>query len=66
MSSVDVTPIIACGANIPMGVNPNIFVEISITHKLSGGLSTVMELPQSEDPKNAEPKFCVPDWTAAL
>jgi hypothetical protein len=34
--------------------NPKSRTDIPMTHKLNGGLSTVMELPQSEDPKKNE------------
>ena len=39
--------------------------EISIGHRNAAGLSTVMALPASREPKNIAFQLLVPAWTAA-
>ena len=46
-------------------LRPKIRAEISIGHRKAGGLSTVMKLDESEDPKNMAFQLLVPAWTAA-
>ncbi len=46
-------------------LRPKIRAEISIGHKKAGGLSTVMKLEESEEPKNIAFQLFVPACTAA-
>ena len=46
-------------------LRPKIRAEISIGHKKAGGLSMVMKLDESEDPKKKAFQLFVPAWTAA-
>ena len=39
--------------------------EMPMTHRLAGGLSTVMKLDESSDPKNSAFQLCDPACTAA-
>ena len=45
--------------------NPNRRAESSITQRAAGGLSTVMKLAASEEPKKKAFQLFVPAWTAA-
>ncbi len=44
---------------------PKMRAEISMGHKKAGGLSTLMKLEESEDPKNMAFQLLVPACTAA-
>ena len=44
---------------------PNRRTEVAITQMLAGGLSTVIELPASDDPKKKASQFCEPACAAA-
>ena len=46
-------------------LTPKMRAEISITHNAAGGLSTVMKLAASDDPKKNAFQLFVPAWTAA-
>ena len=46
-------------------LRPKIRAEISIGQRNAGGLSTVMKLDESEDPKNMAFQLLVPACTAA-
>src|SRR6478735_10047505 len=59
------TPISACGASMANEENPKIRVDATITHIDAGGLSTVMELPESNDPNSQAFQDSVPAFTAA-
>ena len=43
------TPISACGTRIDHDDSPNSRTDSDMTHSEAGGLSTVIELPASED-----------------
>ena len=59
------TPSSACGTSRLQELRPNVRAESSITHSATGGLSTVMKLDESEEPKKAAFQLWVPAWTAA-
>jgi hypothetical protein len=46
-------------------LNPKRRADNSITHSAAGGLSTVMKLDESIDPKRKAFQLLVPAWTAA-
>ena len=46
-------------------LTPKIRAESSMTHRAAGGLSTVMKLAASEEPKKNAFQLLVPAWTAA-
>jgi hypothetical protein len=46
------TPISACGTRTLHAFTPKIRAASAIGHSAAGGLSTVMELPASDEPKN--------------
>ena len=46
-------------------LSPKMRAEISIGHRKAGGLSTVMKLDESEDPKKNAFQLLVPACTAA-
>ena len=46
-------------------LDASILAEATITHRDAGGLSTVMALPASKDPKSHALRSWVPAWTAA-
>ena len=46
-------------------LKPKIRPEISIGHSDAGGLSTVMKLDESNEPKKNAFQLLVPAWTAA-
>ena len=45
-------------------LTPKMRAEISITHNAAGGLSTVMKLDESNEPKKKAFQLLVPAWTA--
>src|SRR6202142_532515 len=55
----------ACGTSSDQELNPKIRPESSITHSDAGGLSTVIELPASSEPKKNAFQLLVPACTAA-
>ncbi len=59
------TPSRACGTRMLQELTPNMRAEISITHSDAGGLSTVIELAASEDPKKNAFQLLLPACTAA-
>ena len=59
------TPSNACGASMDQELKPKIRPEISIGHSDAGGLSTVMKLDESNEPKKNAFQLLVPAWTAA-
>ena len=59
------TPSSAWGTRMLQALTPNRRAEISITHSAAGGLSTVMKLEESEDPKKKAFQLLVPACTAA-
>jgi hypothetical protein len=59
------TPSSACGARRLQELRPKIRAESSITQSDAGGLSTVMKLAASDEPKKAAFQLCAPAWTAA-
>ncbi len=46
-------------------LTPKIRAESSMTHSAAGGLSTVMKLAASEEPKKNAFQLLAPAWTAA-
>ena len=63
--ATEATPIKACGTSRLHGENPKSRAEAVITHSAAGGLSTVIALPESSEPKSHALSDCVPAWTAA-
>ena len=61
----DATPISACGTKMLHEFTPKMRAEISITHSDAGGLSTVIALAASKDPKKKAFQLSVPACTAA-
>src|SRR5436309_2689475 len=59
------TPSSACGTSIDQELKPKIRPDSSIGHRDSGGLSTVMKLDESNEPKKNAFQLCVPACTAA-
>ena len=58
MRKVVRTPITACGRRMAKEFSPNIHTDRAISHIDAGGLSTVIALPESEDPhRNAHQLF---------
>ncbi|GAA3094945.1 hypothetical protein GCM10020254_45200 [Streptomyces goshikiensis] len=55
----------ACGTRICQEPSPNSRTDSAIGHRAAGGLSTVMELPASEEPKKKAFQLSLPAWTAA-
>ena len=64
-SATEPTPINACGTSRLHEENPKSLAEAVITHSAAGGLSTVIALPESSEPKSHAVSDCVPAWTAA-
>src|SRR4051794_10642683 len=64
-SHTEATPSRACGTSIDHELKPKIRPESSIGHSDSGGLSTVIALPASSEPKKNAFQLCVPACTAA-
>ena len=63
--ATDPTPIRACGSSIEKEEKPKIRADSTISHKEAGGLSTVIALPASSEPKSHAFSDSVPDLTAA-
>ncbi len=59
------TPISACGSSIANEEKPRIRLDSTITHNDAGGLSTVMALPESSEPKSHAFQDSLPALTAA-
>ena len=59
------TPISACGTSRLHDENPKSRAEAVITQSAAGGLSTVIALPESSEPKSHALTDCVPACTAA-
>src|SRR5438445_12324270 len=59
------TPASASGTSLLQELKPNTRTDSSITHSASGGLSTVMKLAASKDPKKKAFQLCAPLMTAA-
>ncbi len=64
-SATEATAISTCGTSMLQLFIPKRRAEISIGHNAAGVLSTVIELPQSEEPKKNAFHDCAPDCTAA-
>src|SRR5207302_7117789 len=64
-SPTDATPSTACGTSMLQGLTPKSRADRSITHSDSGGLSTVMKLDESKEPKKNAFQLLEPAWTAA-
>ena len=54
-----------CGSRIANELSPRSRTDRAMTHSEAGGLSTVMELPASEEPKKNAFQLSLPAWTAA-
>ena len=50
----------ACGANAERLFTPNSRIDSPVSQSEAGGLSTVMKLCASSDPKNHDDQFCEP------
>ena len=61
----DATPISASGTSRLQALSPNSRTDRPITHSAAGGLSTVMKLDESLEPKNSAFQLCDPAWAAA-
>ena len=59
------TPISACGTKTAQLFIPNSRTDRPVTHSAAGGLSTVMKLLGSSEPKNHAVQSLAPDWAAA-
>ena len=59
------TPIRACGTSMLQDEKPKIRADAAITHSDAGGLSTVITLPASSEPKRNASQLRVIDCTAA-
>ena len=59
------TPSRAWGTSMLHELSPKMRAEISIGHRNAGGLSTVMKLDESEEPKKKAFQLLVPACTAA-
>ena len=59
------TAIRACGASMLHDEKPKIRPDSAITHSEAGGLSTVIALAESSEPKKNAVQLCVPACTAA-
>ena len=59
------TPISTSGMRMLNELSPNTRTDSAITHREAGGLSTVIELPASEEPKKNAFQLSLPAWTAA-
>jgi hypothetical protein len=59
------TPINACGTRMLHALTPKIRADRTIGHSAAGVLSTVMELPASDEPKKNAFQLVAPAWTAA-
>ena len=59
------TPISACGTRMLHELSPNSRTDKAMIHSDAGGLSTVIELAASEEPKKKAFQFREPACTAA-
>lgn len=59
------TPMSACGTRMLQVLTPNTRAARAIGHSAAGGLSTVMALAASEEPKKNAFQLVAPAWTAA-
>ena len=64
-SSTVSDPAMASGASMLHELRPKMRADSSINQSEAGGLSTVMKLPASRDPKKKAFQLWVPAWTAA-
>ena len=64
-SATEARPSSACGARMLHGPTPKIRAERPITHNDAGGLSTVMKLDESNEPKKNAFQLFEPASTAA-
>jgi hypothetical protein len=64
-TATDAAPINACGANTAQLFMPNNRTDNAVTHNDAGGLSTVMKLFASSEPKNHADQLCEPACAAA-
>ncbi len=53
------------GSRIANELRPSSLTDSAITQREAGGLSTVIELPASEEPKKKASRLAEPAWTAA-
>ncbi len=59
------TPISASGTRMDHELSPKSRTDRAIGHRAAGGLSTVMELAASEEPKKSAFQLAEPAWAAA-
>ena len=59
------TPISASGSRMLNGLSPKILIDSAMNHRLIGGLSTVIELAASEEPKKKAFQLTEPACAAA-
>ena len=59
------TPINACGASTLQLLSPKILTARPLAHSEAAGLSTVIELAASDEPKNQAVQLFEPAWAAA-
>ena len=64
-SATAATPSSACGTSMLQLLKPKIRPDSAITHSDAGGLSTVMKLEESSEPKKNAFQLFVPACTAA-
>ena len=64
-TATDAAPINACGASTDQLFMPNNRTDKPVTHSDAGGLSTVMKLCASSEPKNHADQLCEPACAAA-
>ncbi len=64
-SATAATPSSACGTSMLQLLKPKMRPLSAITHSDAGGLSTVMKLEESSEPKKNAFQLLVPAWTAA-
>ena len=64
-SATAATPSTTDGISMLALLKPKIRPDSAITHSDAGGLSTVMKLDESSEPKNNAFQLLVPAWTAA-
>ncbi len=55
----------ASGTRIDHELSPKIRTDSAISHSEAGVLSTVIELPASDEPKKNAFQLCEPAWAAA-
>jgi hypothetical protein len=59
------TPASACGTRIDHELSPNSRTDNPMSHSDAGVLSTVIELPASDEPKKNAFQLSEPAWAAA-